>query len=306
LIWDIDKRSVILDLNYEYRLEENSVTIVKYIGNATELVIPDKIEGKCVTSIGNYAFVNQRKIRRIEFPHGLQRIGSHAFYDCRGLESVIFSDSLTDIFDGAFKNCDAIHRVELHMYEGILTSVKSLLEEFGQEITLWLNYHLEEQNQKACLIFPRYLHNYVEFTQARIINQETHGFGVHYREHLLDSRIDYKGYDELFLLVSKVEEVELNCKIALARVIYPYQVSAHILPVYVQYLRDYVGTWLVKVLQEEQMEALRQLEAQEFYTQEVLAEALNLAHQLGKIEFVTYFMTLKQRMFPGKQRKFEL
>lgn len=295
-----------MDLNFEYRIEENSVTIVKYIGNDTEIVIPEQIEGTQVTSIGAYAFVNQRRIKKIQFPHGLQRIESHAFYDCRGLEHVILADTVTDIFDGAFKNCDSLHYVELHLYEGVLTSIKSILEEFGQEITLWLTYHMENHIQKACLIFPRYLHNYVEFTQARIINQETHGFGVHYREHILDSSIDYKGYDDLFQLVSKVEEEELNCKIALARVLYPYQVSAHIYPIYIEYLRNHISAWMGKLLQEEDMEAMKQLELQDFFNLEVLPQALTLAHQLGKIEFVTYFMTIKQRKFPTGTRKFEL
>lgn len=295
-----------MDVNYEYRIVEDSVTIVKYIGNETEIVIPDELGGKPVTAIGDYAFVNQRRINRIEFPNGIQRIGSHAFYDCRGLHSVILSDSIMDISDGAFKNCDALHLVELHLHEGSMSSIKSLLEEFGQEITLWLYYHSENELQKACLILPRYLHNYVEFTQARIVNQETHGFGVHYREQLLDSRIDYKGYDELFLLVSKVEEVELSCKIALARVLYPYQVSGTIYPIYVQYLQSHVSTWLLKLLKEDNMEALQQLEDRDFFTAQVLAKALQLAHELGKIEFVTYFMTLKQGRFPGGQRKFEL
>lgn len=291
---------------FEYRNEENSVTIIKYIGNDTELVIPETVEGKSVTSIGDYAFVNQRSIKMIEFPHGLQRIGSHAFYDCRGLSSVILSDSISDISDGAFKNCDDLHMVELHLYEGALTSIKSILEEFGQEITLWLFYHHENHLQKTCLIFPRYLHNYVEFTQARIVNQETHGFGVHYREHLLDSGIDYKGYDELFLLVSQVEEVELCCRIALARVLYPYQVSNHILPVYIQYLQAHISTWMIKLLKDDDMETLRQLDTNNFYTKEVLTEALQLAHQMGKIEFATYFMTLNQVRVPRGERKFEL
>ena len=44
------------DGNYEYSVTDNKVTITKYTGSATEVVIPDNIDGKTVTTIGKFAF----------------------------------------------------------------------------------------------------------------------------------------------------------------------------------------------------------------------------------------------------------
>lgn len=294
-----------LNTEFEYRIEEDSVEIIKYVGDHREIILPKTIDGKLVTAIGDYAFVNQRKIHKLIFHDGIKRIGNHSFYDCRGLNYVVFSDSIMQVGDGAFKNCDSLKRVELNLFTGSLLCIKSLLEESVQEMELWLNHHKNNKIERACLIFPRYLHNYVEFTQAKIINQETHGFGVHYRELLTDTKIDYKGYDELFLLVSHVEDIMLCCKIAMARILYPYQVSVSIYSMYVQYLRNHVSNWLPIVLEREGMEELQSLEVQEFYTLEVLQEAIQVAHVMDKLEFVTYFMTVKQRKFADVHKKFE-
>ena len=54
------------------------------------------------------------------------------------------------------------------------------------------------------------------------------------------------------------------------------------------------------------MESLQRLDAVEFFTIDVITEAIQIAHELNKLEFVSYLMTLKQRRFPGTHKKFEL
>ena len=49
--------ATIADGKFEYEVnEDGGVTITKYTGNDTEVVIPSKIGGKKVTSIGDKAF----------------------------------------------------------------------------------------------------------------------------------------------------------------------------------------------------------------------------------------------------------
>ena len=57
----------------------------------SEIVIPEKIEGYPVTSIGNDAFWNWRNLTSIEIPEGVTSIGPEAFYHCRSLKSIIVS-----------------------------------------------------------------------------------------------------------------------------------------------------------------------------------------------------------------------
>lgn len=65
--------------DYEYtKSADNTVTITKYNGNSTELVIPDTIDGGKVTSISNGVF--QRKgLTKVELPKDLITIGNSVF-----------------------------------------------------------------------------------------------------------------------------------------------------------------------------------------------------------------------------------
>lgn len=71
--------------DFEYTEENGSVIITKYIGEKTELAVPEKINGKPVVEIGGKAFCENGKIKRIEIPETVAKIGktdSLKFYEC--------------------------------------------------------------------------------------------------------------------------------------------------------------------------------------------------------------------------------
>ena len=101
------------DGNYEYSVTDNKITITKYTGSATEVVIPDNIDGKTVTTIGKFAFSYCTSIKSVTIPEGVTSIGGAAFYNCTSLESVIIPDSVTSIGSEAFYNCTNLKNVTI-------------------------------------------------------------------------------------------------------------------------------------------------------------------------------------------------
>ncbi|MGN0543576.1 MAG: leucine-rich repeat domain-containing protein [Acutalibacteraceae bacterium] len=67
-----------------------------------ELVIPDKIEGYPVTSIGDSAFEFCESLIGVTIPNSVTSIRDEAFYHCTGLTSVTIPDSVTSIGYGVF------------------------------------------------------------------------------------------------------------------------------------------------------------------------------------------------------------
>ena len=99
----------------EYRYEEKedrTLRITGYNGKQDSFTVPEKIGGKTVTEIGDYAFRRYTKIRRLTLPDSVTRIGKQAFERHRLLEWIRFGKGLREIGDGAFSNCCLLKRIE--------------------------------------------------------------------------------------------------------------------------------------------------------------------------------------------------
>ncbi|MCI7351538.1 MAG: leucine-rich repeat protein [Ruminococcus sp.] len=80
----------------------------------TSVAIPEKIGGKAVTAIGDYAFGGCSSLTSITIPDSVVSIENQAFYDCTSLASVYFGDNsqLTSIGDSAFYSCSNLKSIK--------------------------------------------------------------------------------------------------------------------------------------------------------------------------------------------------
>ena len=123
--------------DFEYSvLDDGTVEITDYNGWKAEKVdIPEKIDGKSVTSIGNEAFWDSGRLTSITIPNSVTSIGSeafaysslasitipdsvtsigsYAFYFCTNLRSVTIPDNATEIYEGAFYHCTSLKSVTI-------------------------------------------------------------------------------------------------------------------------------------------------------------------------------------------------
>ncbi|MCI5884521.1 MAG: leucine-rich repeat domain-containing protein, partial [Clostridiales bacterium] len=65
-----------------------AVTITGYTGSPTAVTIPNEIDKKPVTAIGDYAFNGCTTLESVTIPSGVKSIGSQAFYQCTSLASI--------------------------------------------------------------------------------------------------------------------------------------------------------------------------------------------------------------------------
>ena len=113
--------------DFEYTIENDQVTITKYIGESTEVRIPDKIEDYPVTRIGEGAFHSCSDLTSIKIPSGVTNIGDVAFYHCYSLTSITIPATVTSIEMGVFYECVNLTSIVLP------SSVKSIGEyAFGE------------------------------------------------------------------------------------------------------------------------------------------------------------------------------
>ncbi|MGM9978879.1 MAG: leucine-rich repeat protein [Clostridium sp.] len=98
---------------YEYEDTENGIIITKYIGNESNIVIPDSIDGKSVTIIGDSAFYDNDELLSVSMGNSIKSIENNAFYDCNGLTSITIPDNVEYIGDYAFQSCDNLKKLVL-------------------------------------------------------------------------------------------------------------------------------------------------------------------------------------------------
>ncbi len=102
--------------DFQWKIDEatGGVIITTFLNQtATEVVIPNEIDGRPVTKIGASAFSHCDSLASVVFPNGLKTIGHHAFYNCYSLTSVALPSELKTIGDWAFYNCGSLASVAL-------------------------------------------------------------------------------------------------------------------------------------------------------------------------------------------------
>ena len=127
------------DGDYKYRvLNDNTVEILKYSGEESNVVIPNQISNKTVTSIGAEAFASNEQITAVTIPaqvtslqhrafafcsnlesvtfaqkSQLKKIGSEGFYFCEKLKEIHIPDSVTQLENSAFYFCASLNKVTI-------------------------------------------------------------------------------------------------------------------------------------------------------------------------------------------------
>ena len=100
------------DFTYTLIDEYSKVQILSYIGSDTDVVIPDRIDNKKVTSIADSAFRN-KSITSVVFGQYVESIGNYAFYSCQSLNKLDFSkSSVKTIGRFAFTVCKSLESIE--------------------------------------------------------------------------------------------------------------------------------------------------------------------------------------------------
>ncbi|MDA8974240.1 leucine-rich repeat domain-containing protein [Akkermansiaceae bacterium] len=131
--------AVSVNPNLKYKIEGDAVTITgcdkKALG---DLIIPAKIEGKPVTSIGNSAFQSSTNLTSITIPDSVISIGINAFKNCRSLTSITIGNGVTSYGAFAFFGCASLTMIEVGAGNVTYTDVNGVL--FNKEKTVLHTY----------------------------------------------------------------------------------------------------------------------------------------------------------------------
>ncbi|HAQ63443.1 MAG TPA: hypothetical protein DCR23_03170 [Ruminococcaceae bacterium] len=113
--------------DFEYDTFGENLTLTSYNGEEETLIIPETIDSKPITEIGDTAFIKCTGIKSITLPERLEKIGDYAFSRCTNLESVTIPASVTEIGINIFSRCPAFNTV----YGYLDTAAQAYAEDNG-------------------------------------------------------------------------------------------------------------------------------------------------------------------------------
>lgn len=97
--------------DFEYKVENDNVTVTKYLGEDIDVTIPETIDGLPVTSVGKSSFLSKIKIESINLPPTIKYIEYGAFAGCSRLKTINLPEGVIKIDNCAFEACSELDNV---------------------------------------------------------------------------------------------------------------------------------------------------------------------------------------------------
>lgn len=97
---------------YVFYTFEDVTYLIRYLGNDTELILPDSYNGGKY-EIYEYAFYNKDNLTSVIIGNGATIIGDNAFYGCANLRNITIGNSVVTIGEQAFAECTSLVNVTI-------------------------------------------------------------------------------------------------------------------------------------------------------------------------------------------------
>ncbi len=94
-----------------YGTEDGRAVITRFNGMASEVRLPERIEGLPVTRIEKKAFLSRKNLRKVFLPDSMEEIGDWAFAYCGGLKEVRLPCREVRFGKAVFMECGCLERL---------------------------------------------------------------------------------------------------------------------------------------------------------------------------------------------------
>lgn len=95
-------------------LDDGTLEIRSYTGKRRYITVPDKIYEKTVSSIGDFAFDGQTRLRQVNLPKTITNIGKFSFRNCNNLYALNLPDGVNTIGENAFENTVRLQNIGMN------------------------------------------------------------------------------------------------------------------------------------------------------------------------------------------------
>lgn len=303
----------------------NGARIMRVYSDMPSVRIPEELNGRKVVSVGAYCFSEINKasnytetdmpaasslcgfcgnnVESVILPDTLEEIGNNAFYNCRKLVSIEAGAALKEAGSDIFMNCISFTKLYLRHRADIPGGLKQILSRLGTHLDV---YFYDNGRVNAMLVFPEYTESYDEIAPAHIFGRNITGEGFRARQCFNGDIPDFKQYDQIFGKASVEESVNVIYKMALGRLMYPFQLEDIPKHRYEEYVKSRNKEIMEILIAERELEALYFMCKNRYAGAEGINNAAAKASVAGWGEGVASLLKWKHEFIEyAKKRRYE-
>lgn len=293
---------------------ERGACLLRVQASASEIVLPEQIDGTIITEIGDYCFaakepkvqgevfesvlgvaeevheISGAYLTKICLPDTVEHIGNFAFYNCTKLEEISFGKKLEHIGSDAFMNCLRLHRLVVRCGATEKTGLKQVLAQLPWEIAVSME---QQEKEVACVLYPEYFETYDEISPAHIFGRNIQGEGFRARQCFADGIIDFASYDTIFQKVCAEENADVRIRLAVNRLRYPIDLKEQAKENYKTYLTTNADEEAVYFLRRREKDVLYFLCEQQYLSKQGIERLIRQAAELDWAEGAASLMRWK-------------
>ena len=121
--------------DWEYIVADGNITITGYVGKEANIIVPEVIDGKKVTVIGEDLFWANDTVENVILPESVTTIECYAFSFCDNLKNITIPSNVTNM-DCSFDTCRSLLSINVASDNKIFSSKDGVLYDKKQSLLL--------------------------------------------------------------------------------------------------------------------------------------------------------------------------
>lgn len=308
---------------------DGGVCLCRLYGISPQVHLPSKIAGHPLVEIAPYCFAKKNslpseadeaeavigeekdipylrelcftEVEEVYLPDSVQKIGSYSFYNCKNMHTLQIGSALREIGSDAFMNTLSFHSLILRCGAGESSGIRSIVSQISSE----LNVQFVRGGQtEAALFYPEYYESYDEIAPAHLFGRQIQGEGFRARQCIKDGKVDFLGYDSVFLQACVEESEKTLGQMALNRLKYPYALRESDKEMYRTYVKEHIQGIAFRFVQQKSLPVFQFLWAEHLMDRAALLECSKTAAECGWPEGSAYFLQCLAKEHHTKENRY--
>lgn len=259
---------------------DKSAALVRMYGISPHIFVPPQIAGRPCTEIAPYCFAEQSRlpdtyleevsggekncpaflgelcgsvIEEVSLPDTVETIGNCAFYNCKKLKALHIGAGTKEIGSDAFMNTLSLQKIILRCAADEKSGIRRILGQISSDLEVVFK---NKGKTEAALLYPDYYESYDEIAPAHLFGKNISGEGFRARQCFKDGKVDFAGYDDVFLQACVEEKEETLSKMAVNRLKHPFELNNRKKEIYENYLKEHIQTFVRRLTRKKDLDTL--------------------------------------------------